>query len=148
MLDVSFAYPEHGWMPITIHDGQQHLVIDASDVSYGALEDLIAGLIRISRGQGDSSVIWCTEPVEYDMKFTIANDLASLSITEWPDGRRPEQGGKRVFHGQYPPAILVKSFCEALRALQGEKRETEFRDAWGTPFPAKGLSQLTESLER
>jgi hypothetical protein len=55
-LKVEFHQPEHGWLPVTLRQGDFELRFRASDVPVNLIDLLISSIRQITKG--DATEVW------------------------------------------------------------------------------------------
>ena len=142
-LRVRFGRAEHGWLPVELDAGDQHLAFVASYV-YDSLSQLVQALITLLAAEGLTIAKWNTEPAEYEFRFSPSEDAARLEVVEFADTRRVQAQGTTVFAIDASRREVVLPFWRALSALQ---TDAGFEQGWGTPFPSRDMRLLSKQLE-
>jgi hypothetical protein len=79
-LNIEFGQPEHGWLPVSLRHGDFELEFEASDVPINPIDQLISGLIQITKGIS-TEVWWHLEPGGYYFDFDNNGDQFNLRIS-------------------------------------------------------------------
>lgn len=142
-LRVNFGVADSGSLPVMLTATNQQLTFVASYIPYDSLNDLVASLTVLLNADGSTSVIWNTEPTEYDFLFTAKENEITLTVTEFPSARRTSHAGSIVFTVQASRRELVLIFWRALRNLRTQQA---FEQHWKREFPDAAMEQLTAKL--
>ena len=146
-LKVSFDNPEHGWVGLTISQGEESLKIIASYTPSNSFLDLTNALYNLRCYRVGSVVAWHQEPVETELRFSISGDEVELDVYFFSDHRRDYGRGERVLAitGSYEE--ICTPFWRALRSLQGRFSVEELDARWHRPFPWKEIDLLTTTIK-
>ncbi len=120
-LQVRFGTADNGSLPVTLTTIDQQLTFIASYIPYDSLGNLVASLTGLLNVDGSTSVIWNTEPTEYDFLFMAKGNEITLSVVEFPSARRTRDGGRVVLTPHASRQGLVLGFWRALRGLQTDE---------------------------
>jgi hypothetical protein len=122
-LQVIFALPQHGWLPVQIIYGTIVVEFEASDVPNNPVADLLAAIWAV--GQGNSALVeWHLEPTNYYFEFTphqkdIELRILHRGITE------ASSSEEYVIRGNKQKVLMP--FWRALRKLEvSETSETDW----------------------
>lgn len=144
---VRFESPKTGSMSVTLSQGDDVLTFTAS--VYHSIGDLVGALSRIALlDTYHSSVLWYTEPGEYEFRFDIKSERTTFMVVEWPDddGRRLDYGNGRIaLNVQGSRSEIVLPFWRALRQLESQITD---RWEWNEPFPTHDMLELTKQVRR
>jgi hypothetical protein len=145
-LKVSFDNPEHGWVGLTISQGEESLTITASYTPSDSFLDLTNALCNLLCYRGGGVVTWHEEPAETELRFSISRELVELEVYFFSDHRRDFGRGKRelAITGSYEEICMP--FWRALRSLQGRFSAEELDARWHRPFPWKEIDILTTAI--
>ncbi len=145
-LKVKFDEPEHGWIGFIIKDDDDERINCSASHIFNSFERLVIALRMTLDSQIESKVIWFEEPYELEMSFARRDDLVRLEIRSYPDSRHVQKSEDQteIFCGTYNEICLP--FWRALRELQGQFSESEFKTRWREEFPTRELDLLTQAL--
>jgi hypothetical protein len=143
-MRVVFGEPDAGWLPVSIFCDAGNLSFDASHI-YPSLETLITSLHALLVANETRSVIWNTEPTEYEFQFARNTESITLAVWEYADIRRTQSDGDLLLTEVASYRQIALPFWRALRGLQGQYNAAEWR--WRREFPVKSLEQWTLSLQ-
>jgi serine phosphatase RsbU (regulator of sigma subunit) len=143
-LKVSFDNPEHGWVGLTISQGEKSLTIIASYTPSDSFLDLTNALHNLLCYRVGGVVTWHEEPAETEMRFSISGEDVELEVCFFSDHRRDYGRGERelAITGSYEE--ICTPFWRALRSLQGRFSAEELDARWHRPFPWKEIDLLTD----
>jgi hypothetical protein len=146
-LNVSFENPEHGWVGLTISQGEESLKIIASYTPSDSFLDLTNALYNLRCYRVGGVVAWHEEPAETELRFSISGDEVELDVYFFSDHRRDYGRGERVLAitGSYEE--ICTPFWRALRSLQGRFSAEELDARWHRPFPCKEIDLLTTIIK-
>ena|SRR5688572_11358876 len=145
-LQVAFDDPQHGWVGLTISDGDKTVKVIASYTPYDSFLDLTNALYRLHQYEGQVTMTWNEEPWETDLCFSRMEKLVRLQIIENPDHRRGLIDGETVLDVSGTYEKICIPFWRALRDLQGRFTAAELDARWHRPFPSKEINMLTETI--
>lgn len=114
-LELSFAQPAHGWLPVRLAAGTSTIEFAASDALNNPVEELIDALHRACGGR-EASVWWHLEPGGYYFEFAPIGDEVELRVlfTENSDGRERTE----VIAARGTKQELLLPLWHGLRQLQ------------------------------
>jgi hypothetical protein len=146
-LKVRFDNPEHGWVGLTISQGEEPLTIVASYTPSDSFLDLTNALHNLLCYLVGGVVTWHEEPAETEIRFSISGEEVELEVYFFSDRRRDYGRGERelVITGSYEEICLP--FWRALRSLQGRFSAEELDSRWHRPFPWKEIDLLTAAIK-
>src|SRR6266511_221684 len=146
-LTVSFDNPEHGWVGLTISQGEESLKIIASYTPSDSFLDLTNALYNLLYYRVGGAVTWHEEPAETELRFSISQEDVELEVYSFSDHRRDYGRGERelAITGSYEEICVP--FWRALRSLQGRFSAEELDARWHRPFPWKEIEILTAAIK-
>jgi len=146
-VKVAFGEPIHGWLPIEVSMDSVSVAFNASYV-YSSPHYLVTALTSLTGPTADQTVVWNTEPEEYEFTFSQLGDgNISLTIVEYPDRERIQSTqGSTLLSASGDYSTICLPFWRALRELKGRFSSKEWKVRWGSPFPNSELRKLTEAL--
>jgi len=145
-LKVSFDEPEHGWIAITMSDGEEQFMLVVEHVPYDSVTELAVALNKMLEGYSEAVVRWSEGPVEYELIFRVSGESLNFEVCEIASA----QGGIRrdpLFGFSGPHDQLLTSFWRALRELQGRYDPSEYERRWKEPFPTREMEVLTRRMK-
>jgi hypothetical protein len=149
-LRIHFGEPISGWMPMEVnHEGITVSFGGIYFYHYPSLYELTKALYLLLLSDGVETVIWYTEPVEYEMKFSRKGDLIALTIDEFPDHLRSlsvERTRLMATSGSYEQIALP--FWRAMRGLQGRYSDSDWMQQWQRVFPTEDMQKWTACLQQ
>ena len=145
-LRVAFNDPEHGWVGLTISRGETTTILIAEYVPSDSFLELTSALHNLLQWECEATARWQYNPTTYDMRFQRSGGYVSLEIFEYPDHRRIEGRGKRIFSARGTYASICTPFWRALRDLQGRFSPEELDARWHRPFPSREIELLTLAI--
>lgn len=139
-----------GWLHVVVGDGRTEQRLHASFLTH-ALDDLLAALIALTRGEQHARVSWNGEPTEYRWLFTVdPAAYAHVSILLFPDelARLPDNDGHPILDTDLPLRALVHSVAAQARALLDRLGEDGYARTWHAgPFPTRDVLVLERWLD-
>ena len=142
-LIFKFDEPEHGWMDLSIADGEREVVMVISDVPCNSVYKLADILLSLQSGSKAEEVEFSLEPDFALWKFI---DLSGkLEIHVFPDSGRDKPS---VFKGERVKVIhrLYKALKD-LESLQCWKTPEATNSNWSWEFPYQELNQFRTRAE-
>ncbi|WP_036523461.1 hypothetical protein [Nitrincola sp. A-D6] len=140
MNDVKFKFdtPEHGWMDISVGDGEREESLVISDVPCNSVYKLAYILLALQSGSKSEEVEFSLEP-DYALWKFRANDN-ELEIHVFPSSSR---NNPIVFKGQRTKVIhrLYKALRD-LETLSCWKEPDATSIIWSWEFPYQELNQF------
>src|SRR5262245_41058686 len=94
-LKVSFDNPEHGWVGLTISQGEESLTISASYTPSDSFLDLTNTLYNLLCYRVGGIVTWQEEPSETELRFSISREVVELEVYFFSDHGRDFGRGER-----------------------------------------------------
>jgi len=137
-LQFKFGVPEHGWMDLSIADGEREVVMVISDVPCNSVCKLADTLLSLQSGSKIEEVEFSLEPDFGLWKFI---DIGrELEINVFPGSGRDKPN---VFKGERIKVIyrLYKALRD-LESLKCWKDPQAIRNTWSWAFPSKELNQF------
>ncbi|KQV78299.1 hypothetical protein [Rhizobacter sp. Root1221] len=116
LLDVSHLPPEHGWLTVTFITSDSTVVVDASDALNNPIQDLLAALDAVSRGQ-PSSVRWFLEPGAYVLDLEPSGQEVMLRLTLCRDSLEGNDGVRKLDLSG-PRGAILAPICRLLRNIE------------------------------
>lgn len=149
-MKLSFADPDHGWLPITFTlDGVETLV----DASYVGPPDPARALAEAAVGVLScpalpTRVDFDTEPDEYSLQSAPTDDGRVL-VTLLTNARPPASTRALVpvVSASLSPRAFALGIWRGLRAAEDSLRAAEGTVHWPWPFPADTMARLRELLD-
>jgi hypothetical protein len=113
-LKVSFDNPEHGWVGLTISQGEASLTVIASYTPSDSFLDLTNALYNLLCYRVGGIVAWHEEPAETEMRFSISGEEVKLEVYIFSDHRRDYGRGERELEitGSYEEICAVLASAE------------------------------------
>lgn len=143
-LDLKFV----GWLLVVVGDGHGQVRFTASYLT-NALDDLLAALLALTRGEQHARVSWEGEPTEYRWNITIdAFDYAHVRVLVFPDPCAEQPiGGHQLLDVDLPLPMLIGSVTAAARDLLTRRGTDGYARQWHAgPFPIDQLLALEQWL--
>lgn len=138
-----------GWLLVLVGDGRREQRLYASYLT-PALDDLLASLVALTRGEKRAQVSWEGEPTEYRWLITIDPYAhAHVRILRFGDGSEqlPAASSHNLLNIDLPLRTLVRSISVAARALLTRLGEERYARQWDAgPFPTTDLLTLEQWL--
>src|SRR5262245_66593941 len=94
-LKVSFDNPEHGWVRLTISQGEDSLTIIASFTPSDSFLDLTNALYNLLCYRVGGIVTWHEEPAETELRFSILGEEVEMEVYAFWDQLRDFGWGER-----------------------------------------------------
>lgn len=141
-LRLELGAPQHGWMRVTLAQGEQRIELDASYTPVDSLSMLVGAGLDIATGCQEAKVVWSLEPAKSLWEFR--REGARLQVRVTTDGSPPVHlaGGS--------PEDVALAIWRALRRLESDEAWTrpEVGRLWVHPFPHRAVAQLGAALRR
>ena len=150
-MKIRFDNLEAGWVDVRVEDDEEVIVSDSfSYTPYDSFGDLIDALFVMSpsyRGNHEKTIIFSTEPLEYEVTFSKKSNDIELIISSCPDMKRNFSARKEIYRvaGKYEEICIP--FWRALRNLQSKHSKEQLNELWRRPFPFSDLNKLTEKIK-
>jgi hypothetical protein len=146
---IAFDLVDTGWLLVEIDDGRGQQRIHMSYLTF-ALDDLLAALISLARGEQRARVSWDSEPTEYRWLCVVDNGYARVRVLHLADrvADLPDHDGHLILHTDLPLQELVRSVTSAARTLLNRVGEEAYARRWKVrPFPTTLLLALERWLD-
>jgi hypothetical protein len=135
-----------GWAEAVVAHQGSSVTVTASYLS-DALGNLLAALLDVLNGEGESRVSWDEEPGEYRWIITGHSDYLGIEILEFSElwGDKSDSEGKQAFQVFVPLTEAVAAFIAGADAVLLEHGEAGYLEQWHEhPFPSALLGALKE----
>jgi len=139
-LRLGIANPKNGWTTIRLSTQDVDLVFPASAVPSDSLADLAVAGNRLLTGETEVIVVWNSEPVECEFRFSIIGGRCRLEVREPPAGIVP------IATVEAEAEAFARAIWRSFRRLRGRNSTEEFQAGWGNPFPTAAVDRLGDRL--
>jgi hypothetical protein len=145
-LKVEFDEPEHGWIGLSVANGEQIVSIDADSRSE-SFRELITALLCCLEDKGEYVATWLEEPHITELHFEKRNETITLRIFGSDVSSYPKihVEPELTAIGSYSQICLP--FWRALHSLQGRYSEQQLKELIQDDFPTELFAGLTKQVE-
>ena len=146
-LRLDVEPPAHGWAIVRLSVPGVQVEFPASYTPRDSIDDLARAARGLLAGVPDFTVIWNTEPDEYEFRFAAAGSRTRLEVHEFTDFQRQRRySGRPLVVVEEDTRTVARALWRALRRLQGAMSEEEFAASWKHPFPLDIVQRLGDEL--
>lgn len=139
-LRFDVRHEKHGWLWVSLAWDDFATEFPASHVPCDSVGQLAQAMLTLLTYDGPVTVVWNTEPVEWEFRFRRSGPQAELCVWEFEDGRRRTGTGTLRATLSLPLLELTAPFTNALVRLG---RDEAFRAEPGRLFPEALLERMT-----
>jgi hypothetical protein len=144
---VVFNSPQSGFMSLGLRSGRQEFSTAVACGPYASLEELIACLTALARGEAGAAVVrWNCEPDELDFSFESAGDELRLEVFYYATHARDAGSRRRVFAAAGARGEVCGEFLHALEDLRRDREVDVFESNWRRAFPERELAELSRAV--
>ncbi|HEY9106995.1 MAG TPA: hypothetical protein VIN58_09980 [Roseateles sp.] len=116
LLDVTHSPPVHGWLTVRFVTPEASVEVDASDALNNPLQDLVAALDDVLRGDS-ASVRWFLEPGAFVLDLAPDDQGVSLRLTLCRDSLEGNDG-EQALHIVGPQSAILAPLCRLIRSVE------------------------------
>lgn len=119
--------PKAGWLPVGIYTDNYKLSIEASDLGYNVIDQLIDLLLKLENTE-DAECYFYLEPSAYILKVKPVSDFSTLQIQYLEDfDSKENQNNQIMFHCIVSSSDFKKSIIDTLKNfLHTDYSETDW----------------------
>jgi hypothetical protein len=148
-VKIAFDNLRNGWVDFKLESEGEIIIQDSfSYTPYYSFFDLVDVLdfFNDCKRNLDKSVVFSTEPYEYEFLFKQRGEEVQLKVLGHKDDRRTDNFDC-IFsiHGSYKEVCIP--FWRGLRGLQSKYDPQELEEAWNSPFPSAELDELSKTIK-